>query len=133
MAYNEANGIEPVGIQKAIRDITDSLRKVAEEQTEYKTSGVVPKEELTRMVIALEKQMKQAAKSLEFEKAAGLRDQVIQIRKALVSDVDAVRELASVAGQDGVVPFSDKAALAAQRQQREVQYKPGRRGARYRR
>ena len=133
IAYNEEHNISPVGIQKAIRDITDSLRKVAEEQTEYKTSGVVPKEELTRMVIALEKQMKQAAKSLEFEKAAGLRDQVIQIRKALVSDVDAVREMASVAGQDGAVPFSDKAALAAQRQQREVQYKPGRRGARYRR
>ncbi len=133
IAYNEANGISPVGIQKAIRDITDSLRKVAEEQTEYKTSGVVPKEELTRMVIGLEKQMKQAAKALEFEKAAGLRDQVIELRKALVSDVDAVREMASVAGQDGAVPFSDKAALAAQRQQRDVQYKPGRRGARYRR
>jgi excinuclease ABC subunit B len=133
VAYNEANGISPVGIQKAIRDITDSLRKVAEEQTEYKTSGVVPKEELTRMVIALEKQMKQAAKSLEFEKAAGLRDQVIELRRALVSDTDAVRELAAVAGQDGVVPYSDKAARAAQRQQRDVQYKPGRRGARYRR
>jgi excinuclease ABC subunit B len=133
IAYNEAHNISPVGIQKAIRDITDSLRKVAEEQTEYKTAGAVPKDELTRMVIALEKQMKQAAKALEFEKAAGLRDQVIQLRQALVSDVDAVRELAAVAGQDGVVPFSDNAARAAQRQQREVQYKPGRRGARYRR
>jgi excinuclease ABC subunit B len=133
VAYNAANGISPVGIQKAIRDITDSLRKVAEEQTEYKTAGAVPKEELTRMVIALEKQMKQAAKALEFEKAAGLRDQVIELRRALVSDTDAVRELAAVAGQDGVVPFSDKAARAAQRQVREVQYKPGRRGARYRR
>ena len=133
IAYNEAHGISPVGIQKAIRDITNSLRKAAEQQTEYKTDGAVPKEELTRMVIGLEKQMKQAAKALEFEKAAGLRDQVIQLRKALVSDTDAIREMASVAGQDGAVPFSDKAARAAQREQREVQYKPGRRGARYKR
>jgi hypothetical protein len=78
--------------------------------------------------------MKQAAKALEFEKAAGLRDQVIELRKALVSDEDAVREMASVAGHDGAVPYSDKALLAAERRMgREVQYKPGRRGARYRR
>ena len=41
-------------IVKAIRDITDSLRKVAEEQTEYNTNGSVPKEQLARMVIELE-------------------------------------------------------------------------------
>ena len=132
IAYNKTHGISPVGIHKAIRDITDSLRsKVAEEKATYNVDGAVPKDELTRMVIELEKQMKQAAKALEFEKAAGLRDQVIELRKALVSDVDSLKELASVAGQEGVVPFSD--ATAGDRRTREVSYRPGRRGARYRR
>jgi excinuclease ABC subunit B len=132
MAYNVANGISPIGIQKAIRDITDQVRKVAEEKAEYSVDGSLPRDELTRMVIELEKQMKQAAKALEFEKAAGLRDQVIELRKALVSDESALKELASVAGQEGAVPFSDR-GVAGGRRTRGVQYKPGRRGARYRR
>jgi excinuclease ABC subunit B len=130
MAYNEANGISPVGIQKAIRDITDQVRRVAEEKATYGAEGGLPKEELTRMVIELEKQMKQAAKALEFEKAAGLRDQVIELRKALVSDTEALKELAAVAGHEGLVPFSGQ---GDDRRVREVSYKPGRRGARYRR
>jgi len=127
--YNETHNISPVGIVKAIRDITDSLRKVAEEQTTYNTGGSLPKEELARMVIELEKQMKKAAKDLEFEKAAMLRDQVVELRKALVSDEGALEELAAAAGKDGKVPFSEAVAP----KQRDVSYRPGRRGARYRR
>jgi excinuclease ABC subunit B len=129
-AYNQEHGIEPVGIQKAIRDITDHVRKVAEEKASYSVDGNLPRDELLRMVIELEKQMKSAAKALEFEKAAALRDQVIEMRKALVSDTESLAELASVAGQEGLVPFSDE---TAQRRMRGVSYKPGRRGARYRR
>ncbi|MPZ48655.1 MAG: excinuclease ABC subunit UvrB [Dehalococcoidia bacterium] len=129
-SYNEEHGIEPAGIQKAIKDITDSLRKVAEEKSVYNTGGSLPKEELARMVIELEKQMKAAAKALEFEKAAGLRDQVIELRRALLTDTDSLKELAAVAGQDGLAPYSDEAT--AQRM-RDVTYKPNRRGARYRR
>ena len=83
------------------------------------------------MVIELEKQMKKAAKDLEFEKAAGLRDQVVELRKALVSDTESLKELAAVAGHDGMVPFSER-GIAPPRP-REVSYKPNRRGARYRR
>jgi excinuclease ABC subunit B len=132
MAYNNSHGISPVGIQKAIRDITDRLRKVAEEQATYSVDGGLPKEQLTRMVMDLEKQMKQAAKSLEFEKAAMLRDQVIELRKALVSDTDSLKELAAVAGQEGVQPFTDT-GVAGGRRMRGVSYRPDRRGARYRR
>jgi excinuclease ABC subunit B len=132
MAYNDSHGISPVGIQKAIRDITDRLRKVAEEQATYSVDGGLPKEQLTRMVMDLEKQMKQAAKALEFEKAAMLRDQVIELRKALVSDTESLKELAAVAGQDGVQPFTDT-GTAGGRRMRGVSYRPGRRGARYRR
>ena len=132
-AYNEAHGIEPVGIQKAIRDITDHVRRVAEEKAEYSIDGALPKEELTRMVIALEKQMKAAAKALEFEKAAMLRDQVIELRRALVSDVESLKELAAVAGQEGVVPFSDSGVAGGRRVRGGARYQPGRRGAKYRR
>ncbi len=126
--YNEAHGISPVGIQKAIRDITDHMRRVAEEKAPYSVDGSVPKEQLTRLVIDLEKQMKQAAKNLEFEKAALLRDQVVELRRALVTDTDALKELASVAGHEGAVPFSD-----AGLRRRPVTYNTSRRGARYRR
>ena len=81
--------------------------------------------------------MKQAAKALEFEKAAALRDRVIELRRALVSDTESLKELAAVAGQEGLLPFSDlpggEAAAAAGRRTRQVTYRPGRRGARYRR
>ena len=46
--------------------------------------GDIPKDELTRMVKELEKQMKTAAKNLEFEKAAVLRDQVVELRRLLI-------------------------------------------------
>ena len=129
-AFNQSHGIEPMGIHKAIRDITDHVRKVAEEKASYSADGNLPRDELMRMVIELEKQMKTAAKALEFEKAAALRDQVIELRHALVSDTESLQELAAVAGQEGVVPFSDQ---SAQRRGRGVSYRPGRRGARYRR
>lgn len=130
MAYNQAHGIEPEGIVKAIRDITDNLRsKVAEDKSIYNAGGL-PKDELQRMVNELEKQMKTAAKNLEFEKAAGLRDQVIELRKALMTDEGALKELAAVAGREGEVPFSDN---VERRREREVTYRPQRRGARYRR
>ncbi len=126
--YNERNGISPVGIQKAIKDITDHVRRVAEEKATYDSDGSLPKEELTRMVIDLEKQMKAAAKALEFEKAAMLRDKVIELRRALVSDTESLKELAAVAGREGVLPYESEP-----RRRREVTYRPGRRGARYRR
>ena len=105
---------------------------MAEEKSELqRRTGNLPKDELTRMVIDLEKQMKKAAKALEFEKAAGLRDQVVELRKALVSDTESLKELAAVAGHDGMVPYSER-GIAPPRP-REVSYKPNRRGARYRR
>jgi excinuclease ABC subunit B len=130
IAYNESHGISPVGIQKAVKDITDHVRKVAEEKASYSVDGSLPRDELLRMVIELEKQMKAAAKSLEFEKAAQLRDQVIELRKALVTDQDSIKELAAVAGIEGSVPFSENSGI---RRMRDVQYRPQRRGARYRR
>jgi excinuclease ABC subunit B len=81
--YNEAHGIVPRGITKSIRDLSDQVRAVAEERTEYQVSEEIPKGELARLIKDLEGQMKQAAKNLEFERAAALRDQVVELRRRM--------------------------------------------------
>ena len=87
-AYNEARGIEPRSIVKAVHDLTDDIMEarelaLAEEGGTYTTVTDLPKPELSRMIIELEKQMQEAAKALEFEKAAVLRDQVMEMRRTL--------------------------------------------------
>jgi excinuclease ABC subunit B len=82
--YNEAHGITPIGIQKGIRDLSDSVRAVAEERVEYLTPvSDIPKDELARLVKDLEGQMKQAAQNLEFERAAAVRDQIVELRRRM--------------------------------------------------
>jgi len=93
-SYNREHGVTPEGIHKAIRDITDHVKKVAEEKAEYVVGREVPKDELARLIKDLEGQMKAAARNLEFERAALLRDQVLELRKQLVSDQDALHEFA---------------------------------------
>ena len=88
-AYNTAHGIKPEGIKKAIKDITDRVRMIAEDSSPYKTGRDLPKDELVRLIMDLEKRMKQASKDLEFEKAAALRDQVLDLRKVMALDSDA--------------------------------------------
>ena len=88
-AYNEQHGITPIGITKAIRDISNRVKQVAEEAAEYSVRGepaAIPKDELHRLIKDLELQMKTAAKELEFERAALLRDQVVELRKLLVAE-----------------------------------------------
>ena len=84
--YNAQHGIEPRSIVKEIRDLTDQVRAVAEDRAEYLVGGQLPKEEVTRLIKELEKQMKAAAAELEFEKAALLRDQIFELRQALQDD-----------------------------------------------
>ena len=80
------HGVEPVGIRKEIRDITDRLR-VAEEPGTYGVDAAeLPRDELLRMVKELEGKMKTAARELEFEQAAQLRDQIVELRRELVGD-----------------------------------------------
>jgi excinuclease ABC subunit B len=94
MEHNEQHGIVPRGIVKEIKDITERVRAVAEEHAGYSTgdkSGIIseiPRDELVRMIKELESQMKAAARDLEFEKAALLRDQIIELRR--ITQVDPV-------------------------------------------
>jgi excinuclease ABC subunit B len=81
--YNEQHGIEPRSIVKAIKDLTDQVRAVAEEKAEYVVAADMPKDELARVIEQLDRQMKEAAAELEFERAAALRDQVFELRQSL--------------------------------------------------
>lgn len=92
--YNEQHGITPRGIVKEIKDLTDRVKAAAEEQSDYRaggrsTAGVIaelPRDDLARMIKDLESQMKTAARGLEFEKAALLRDQIVELRRIVEVD-----------------------------------------------
>jgi excinuclease ABC subunit B len=92
-SYNEEHGIEPISIVKAIRDITDEVaaaHAIAEPEGEYIAfrPSEMPKDELARLIMELEKQMKAAAEALEFEKAAGIRDQIYEMRQIMADKED---------------------------------------------
>jgi excinuclease ABC subunit B len=78
--YNKEHGITPKGIKKAIRDITERVKVVAESKTPYSATPI-SKDAVVRLIKDLESQMKKAAKNLEFEKAALLRDRIVELRK----------------------------------------------------
>jgi len=90
VAFNQEHGIQPVGIYKAVRDLTDqlSMKAVAESRGEYLVKGRagLPKSELQKIISELETQMKEAARNLEFEKAAILRDQIFELRGVLAEE-----------------------------------------------
>jgi len=79
--YNREHGITPQGIRKAIRDITERVKVVAEARVPYTAEAPISKEDVARLIKELETQMKAAARGLEFEKAALLRDRIIELRR----------------------------------------------------
>jgi len=93
-AYNATHGIVPASIIKSVRDLTQRVAAesraggaglvMAEGGPEYRiTPASMPKDEAARLIKDLEKQMKAAAANLEFEKAAVLRDQIIDLRRMM--------------------------------------------------
>ena len=108
-AYNQEHGIEPRGIIKGVRDLTERVKVMAESKSEYQTGGrgsksdkheepahatvdvtMLGTEELARLVAQVEKEMKDAAKALQFERAALLRDQLVELRRTQVEKKVAV-------------------------------------------
>ena len=86
-AHNERHGIEPQSIHKAVRDITEGLRGVAETKASYQVAREeMTRDDMYRVVKDLEFQMKEAARSLEFEKAAHLRDEMLELKKIIVTE-----------------------------------------------
>ncbi len=90
-AYNKKHNISPVGITKAVHDITERLANVAQDDKKAPRSArelaaTMEQRELERMIKEMENQMRAAAKELEFERAAMLRDQVYELKAILVED-----------------------------------------------
>ncbi|MBP7964773.1 MAG: excinuclease ABC subunit UvrB [Caldilineaceae bacterium] len=104
-AHNTAHNIEPQSIVKSVRDLTSRVKVLAESPVEYTTGPGRPgkptiatpaekvpaftpdqlsKDELARLILDIDKEMKAAAKALEFEKAALLRDQIVELRQVQV-------------------------------------------------
>jgi excinuclease ABC subunit B len=90
-AYNREYGITPQGIRKAIKDITERVKAVAETRATYTLEAPATREDTTRLIKELETQMKAAARALEFEKAALIRDRIIELRRELVIEQDVER------------------------------------------
>jgi excinuclease ABC subunit B len=112
LAFNAEHGIVPETITKAIRDIHEGLRRVAEERAEMQVEAKSD-EEVAELMGQLEAQMKEAARNLEFERAAAMRDEILQLRR--------LRE--ELAAAPGTIP-ADVYAAAAQGDGRD-----GRRGS----
>ena len=89
LAFNAAHGITPRGVQKRIKDIIDGVYDADASRQELKAAQtvaayrVMDEKALTRQVKKLEKEMMDAAKNLEFEKAAELRDQLKELKQVL--------------------------------------------------
>ena len=107
VAYNAEHGIVPETITKAIRDIHEGLRRVAEERQQLDLAGR-GSEEVAELATRLEAQMREAARNLEFERAAALRDELVALRRlreelnAAPGEIPAdVYAAAAAAGEDG--------------------------------
>lgn len=84
MDYNTENGITPTTIQKGVRDVIET--KIAEDGADYdykSNMNEMDSEDVERLLQKLEKEMKEAARELQFERAAELRDKVLKLKKRL--------------------------------------------------
>ncbi len=83
--FNKRHGITPQTVSKAVRGVIEATTKVAEATAPYDTGkkGKLTKKEIKQMLARLEKEMREAARRLEFEQAAQLRDAIIELRLEL--------------------------------------------------
>jgi excinuclease ABC subunit B len=141
---NKDHGIQPVTIVKGIRDINDRLRAVAEAHGTYATAPgqeraftEMAKGQVEKLVSQMEAEMRQAARDLEFERAAALRDEIQEIRLRVL-DEDASAAVARAAeraakarpvGPAGSRPAPARAARTI-KPVRQAAQRAGRRGRR---
>lgn len=86
-AYNEKHGITPTTIQKRVKELIETT-KVAETSAEYTSTTAsrvasMKKDEIIALIAKLEKEMREASKALEFERAADLRDMIVELREKI--------------------------------------------------
>ena len=87
VAYNTEHNITPYTVNKAVREVIES-KKIAEQKSYYNISRnrnpeTLPLDQLMSALADIEKEMKQAARALEFERAAELRDELVRLKKLL--------------------------------------------------
>jgi len=89
-AFNVTHGIEPKSVSKRIKDMIDGVydadeakenRKAAQEEAKF---DALSEKQLDQRIRKLEKEMLEAAKNLEFERAANLRDELKTLRDRLM-------------------------------------------------
>ena len=82
--YNDAHGITPQTIKKAVRDTISISKQIASEELKFeKDPESMSRKELERLILTVEKQMRKAAADLDFESAAEYRDKLKGLRKSL--------------------------------------------------
>ena len=83
--YNKAHGITPASVKKSVRAVIEATKAAEPEMEEYKgkTPLELTKKELNDYIKKLEKEMKQAAQDLQFERAAQLRDRIFEYKVRL--------------------------------------------------
>ncbi len=85
MAYNEEHGITPTTIKKAVRDLISITKEATQVSAKLeKDPESMTKAEIEKLIAKVEKQMRKAAADLDFESAADLRDQMIELKEHLV-------------------------------------------------
>ncbi len=98
MLYNEEHGIEPQTIRKAINDIMGAITEDSSgiDATDInKELAELSREEVMRIVMSMEEEMQAASMNMDFEEAARLRDQVVQLRSSVEgsSEADILKDL----------------------------------------
>jgi len=89
LLWNEKMGITPLGVQKRIKDLIDGMYDADEGKKQLKAAqaqrkyDAMPEKDIERELKRLEKEMLDAARNLEFEKAAELRDRLYQLKQAV--------------------------------------------------
>jgi excinuclease ABC subunit B len=135
--YNSEHGIVPVTIVKGIRDINDRLRTVAESRGAYgeedpgggRDLSTMAKEQVEKLVAQMEAEMRRAARELEFERAAALRDEIQGIRLRVLEEdasADVARAAERAAGGHGGRGGVRAAPARAGRGIKPVRETPGR-------
>jgi excinuclease ABC subunit B len=90
-SFNEEHSITPRGIKKDVKTLSDRIKAMSGANVDARDGksiavalAGIPKDEALRLIKDLEFQMREAAKQLEFEKAAQLRDQIIELRRSMI-------------------------------------------------
>jgi len=118
IAYNTEHGVTPTTVRKAIRDLIGA-QMTAESTAQYSTTNVIAKlkadpaamnlGQVEEVIAALEKEMKEASRALNFEYAAEVRDEINELRKLAPKSEVGKNEKTTVKGKDALLYKTKKA------------------------